>query len=194
MKHISVLMVLAMALLAIAGCSSFSTVNPRAMTLDDIISMSKAGAGAEVIKDQILSTRSRFILSPQDIIRLKNDGVVDDVLRAMIESGNRPEQPTWDYGYSPYNSWFDYYGGYPYYEYGVYPNYSYGGYPYAVYRQPGLIGRFYSYYPVSPWSGYGSYPYRWQYESSAADSTFRLLHPGAGQPLRMDYWYAQPRW
>jgi hypothetical protein len=194
MKPISILIVLAMAFLAAAGCSSFSTVNPRAMTVDDIISMSKAGAGTEVIKDQILSTHSRFILSPQDIIRLKSEGVVDDVLRAMIESGDRPEQPVWDYGYSPFDYWFDSYGGYPYYEYGAYPFYSYGGYPYAVYRQPGLIGRFYSYYPLSPWSWYGSYPYRWRYESTVADSTYRSQYPGAGQPLRMDYWFNRPRW
>ena len=194
MKPISILVVLAMAFLAAAGCSSFSTVNTRAMTVDDIISMSKANAGAEVIKDQILATRSRFTLSPQDIIRLKNEGVADDVLRAMIESGDRPEPPTWDYGVSPYDFWFDRYGGYPYYEYGTYPYYSYGGYPYTVYRQPGLIGRFYSYYPVSQWSWYNSYPYRWRYESTVPDSTYRSQNPGTGQPPRMDYWFTRPRW
>jgi len=195
MKRVSVLGLCAVAaLLAIAGCSSFSTVNPRAMNVEDIIAMSKAGTGAEVIKDQILATRSRFTLNPQEIIRLKNEGVVDDVIRAMIESGDRPEQSAWDYGVSPYDFWFDYYGGYPYYEYGVNPYYSYGGYPYEVYRQPGLIGRFYSYYPVSPGSWYNSYPYRWRYESTVADSTGKPLYPGAGQPSRMDYWFTRPRW
>jgi hypothetical protein len=178
MKRIYVLAALAATIVVLAGCSQFSTVNPRAMTVDDIITMSKAGAGNEVIKDQILSTRSRFVLTTQDIIRLTTEGVADDVLRAMIESGDRPNVQTWNDGYPPYDPFLDTYGwngyprGYPFYDL----NWSYSN-PYMVYREPGLIGRFYSSYPAPFLDGYGVSPYRWRYEATEPDSTARQPRP-----------------
>ncbi len=154
------------AALAAIGCASFSTVNPRAMTLENIIAMSGAGAGAGVIKDQILATGSRFRLSADDIVRLKNEDVADDVIRAMIETGGRDMSSAERDSFDP---WFGYYpmtGGY-------YPPYGYG-YPYEVWRQPGLIGRFYNYsYPLSPVDPYGPMSFRWRYEYTSPDSTMR---------------------
>jgi hypothetical protein len=176
MKHISVLMVLAMTLLAVAGCASFSTVNPRAMSLDDIIALNSAGTSPDVIKEQIKATGSRFTLSPEDIIRLKNEKVPDEVVQAMLEPETHSEEAQWNYSNpvypapyehfaSPYDFWHDYYFGIP-----PYDNMRFG-YPYMVYRQPGLIGRFYTYRPIAPpFSRYGANPYRWRYESAPPDS------------------------
>jgi hypothetical protein len=150
--------------LLVIGCSSFSTVNPRAMTIDQIIAMSAAGAGADVIKDQMLATGSKFRLTAEDIVRLKNEDVADDVIRAMIETGGRDRYSTGPDYYDPWFGSSPMYGGYsPFYGY---------GYPYEVWRQPGLIGRFYTYsYPLSPWDRYGPTSSRWRNEYTTPDST-----------------------
>ncbi len=152
------------------GCSSFSTVNPRAASVDDIISMTKAGIGSDVIKSHIEVTYSRFQLSPGEIIRLKKEGVADDVLKAMINSEKVPstsqqfdwENPIW--GFIPYDNRFSY-NNYPT---GYYL--SPYDYPYIVFRQPGLLGKFYNYYPLDIYPQYGPYdrymlPYPYPYPS-----------------------------
>jgi hypothetical protein len=141
----------------ITGCSVISTVNPRAVSLNDIIAMSKSGVGSGVIISHIQATHSRYHLSPGDIIRLKNEGVADDVLKAMIQtetvSSNPPlfdwENPNW--GFTPYDNWSNY-NSYPT---GYYL--SPYDYPYIVFRQPGLLGRFYNYYPLDLYPKYGPY-------------------------------------
>lgn len=154
-----------LALITVTGCSTLSTVNPRTMTADDVMTMTEAGVGADVIKRQIEATNSRFELSTDQIVQLKKAGVADDVLTAMIDSGSRPEYYSTEYGsewlYDPLYT--GYYGSY--------------GYPYSVYLNPGLIGRFYSYYPLSPgvryWNDYYRYhdPYNNDETTSNSDDT-----------------------
>ncbi len=153
-----------LAALEFIGCSSFSTVNPRALSIDQIIAMSDAGAGANVIKDQMLATGSKFRLSAEDIVRLKKSNVADDVIRAMIETGSRAMTVSEIDSFDP---WF---GFYPMTGGGFYPYY---GYPYEVWRQPGLIGRYYSYsFPAAAWDPYGPLSFRWRYEYTTPDSTW----------------------
>lgn len=162
MKNISLLFA-GLAVAAISGCSSLSTVNPRAMTSEDVISMTEAGVGADVITRQIEATRSKFELSPEEIVRLKNAGVADDVLTAMIDSGEKA--PYWnEYGLSPYDFWNGYYDPVAY---GYYPPYYI---PYVVYRTPGLVGRFHSYYPLTlrPWNRYSPYYFQNPYDPETA--------------------------
>src|SRR3989339_913133 len=102
-------------LILFTGCSSMF-VNERALTLDDIIKMSQAKIGDEVIKSQIDMTHTKFKLKPDDIVILKKVGVSEEVIKYMVESG---EYDYDYYGYYPRDYWFDYYYsfGYPYYGY-----------------------------------------------------------------------------
>ncbi len=167
------------AIMIAAGCSSLSTVDPRAMTPDDVIGMTRAGVGAEVITRQIESTRSRFELTAGEIVRLKREGVTDEVITAMIDTAERDESHASEWGMSPYDFWYGYSGplyyGFPY---GGIP-YGYGA-PYVVYRQPGLLGRFYSYYPLTRDSGLPG-DYSGRTGESGRDGPF--IHPGTGLPF-----------
>jgi len=132
-------------LLMISGCSSFVYFRERALTIDDIINMSKAKAGSNVIISQIDVTYSRFKLETADIIRLKNEGVEDDVIEYMIATDFTPKAFGWEYGYRPYD--YRYYH-YDYYYHPIYyPVYDYDYYyspfrdglrgtPYYRYRSP----------------------------------------------------------
>jgi len=167
--------IVGMILCIISGCSSLMVYNERAISLDDVINLSKAKVSSDAIIGHIDATHSRFKLSSDDIVRLKNEGVADDVIEYMIETDMTPERYRRDYSYSPYDYWehyfnsyyypiydyyynpfSDYYYNYPYsyYNYPLY-DYNFGGFPYyrspyVVRRRPGLVGRFYEYYPSVP--------------------------------------------
>jgi hypothetical protein len=125
------------ALIVLAGCSAMF-FNERALSLQDVINLSHADVGDDIIKSQIDMTRSSFKLTPDDILLLKKEGVSEDVIKFMVESN---ESRFYNYGYSPYDYYYDY--GYPYYGSNFY-NYRN---PYFLYRDPGWIGRFYHYGP-----------------------------------------------
>lgn len=132
-------------ILMITGCSVFVTVNERAMTIDDIINLTKAEANSDIIIRQMEATNSRFELEADDIVRLKNEGVEDDIIEYMIETDFTPEAFSWEYGYRPYDYWYYHYDYYyqPIY-YPVYDYYNYyspfwdglRGVPYYRYRSP----------------------------------------------------------
>jgi len=154
MKAINMTALIIAGLLAVAafgGCSLLSTVNERALTVDDVVEMACADVGSDVIRRQIEATRSRFELTAQDIIRLKKAGVEDSVLEAMIDTENMPDYFSWEFGYDPYeygqrfgSHWYPVSYHYPY----TYPmSYPYM-YPYATYRRSDLLGRFYRYAPI----------------------------------------------
>lgn len=100
-----------------------SSPKTSAMTVNDVIALSKANAGDEVIIAQIQATASAFALSNQDIIDLKNAGVSEKVIEAMIKTHTHskrdstyayvhywhPSDPWWHAGYY----WPGYYYGYP---------------------------------------------------------------------------------
>ena len=153
--YVAGLLIAGLFVLMISGCSSFMNVNERAMHYEDVINMTKAGVGPDVIKRQIAVTRSRFELSADQIIQLKKAGVDDKVIEAMIETEELPDYYQWEYGNTPYEYWTNYYNQwYPVYHYYPqgYPSYNYYPYvyPYTVYRQSNLIGRFYRYMPLNP--------------------------------------------
>lgn len=62
--------------------------NGEQLSTDDIKKMTKAGLSDSVIIDQIHATHSVFSLSTADIIDLKNAGVSQKVIDAMIQTGN----------------------------------------------------------------------------------------------------------
>ena len=158
MKYVEPVLAMGIALLFFTGCSSFQVVNKRAVTVDEVIRMSRAGVGTDVIIRHLEATWSKYKLTTDDIVRLTEEGVDDDVIEVMVESGTLPDRFSWETGYYPYQNWGNYYDYYGYYGnyYGYryhYPYYStYNPYmymsPYVVYRDPGLVGRFYRYAPV----------------------------------------------
>lgn len=67
---------------------------PTAWALEtgDVIRMTKAQVGDEVIKAQIEAEKARFELSADAIIRLKEEGVSDAIIKAMIETAGRTDE------------------------------------------------------------------------------------------------------
>jgi len=145
LKSIGMLLVISVVILLSGGCASFEIRNERVVSADDVIKMSGAGAGVDVIISQIEATRSTFRLTPDEIVMLKEAGVEDDVLEWMIDTGAGPE--LYDDNYYPWDNWVTSYNYYGYrYNYPYYPGYNPA--PYVIYREPGLVGRFYRYAPL----------------------------------------------
>ena len=57
--------------------------NPNQMSTEQIIDMSKQGIHEDAIVDKIRLSNSRFVLSPDDINNLKQQGVSQKVINAM---------------------------------------------------------------------------------------------------------------
>ena len=63
------------------------------LTNDSITAMSKAGLGAPIIVAKIRSSKTDFDVSSDELIRLKQDGVSDNIIAVMIDSANAPPAP-----------------------------------------------------------------------------------------------------
>lgn len=118
--------VVVIAVFAGAGCATMGT-NQRQMTLNEVITMSRAGTGDSVIERQISATHSKFKLTSSEIASLKQAGVSDNVIESMIRTDEAPRNN----GYYPYHygtpyPWYDYSYDYPFMGHGyreVYPYY-----------------------------------------------------------------------
>ena len=66
--------------------ASFTTVpaQDEVMTNDEVISLSKAGLSPTIILGKIRSGKSNFDVSTDSLIKLKQAGVSDDIIAAMI--------------------------------------------------------------------------------------------------------------
>lgn len=74
-----------LAALALGGCSSSSQKEVvRALTVDDVVRMAKAGAGTKTIVATIETSDIRAQLTLGDILALKEQGLDDEVLAALI--------------------------------------------------------------------------------------------------------------
>ncbi len=123
----------------------------------DVVRMVEAKVDPTVIRTYIKNSKIRYNPTAEEIIILKQKGVPDDVLTALIEKGGEarvqpgPASPGtpppstsmsgYDYGPYPYPDWN--YSSYPYVFNGYYPYY--GSYPYN-----------YSYWYGYPWWGFYS--------------------------------------
>lgn len=56
------------------------------LTNETIVSLTKAGLGKDVIKAKIKADRNQFDVSTNGILKLKESGVEDEVIKEMIES------------------------------------------------------------------------------------------------------------
>ncbi len=68
---------------------------PKAMTVQDVIKLSKAGFSEDLIIDQIRKTGQRFSLSTDQLLQLKAAQVSDNVIKFMIDpaTASPPLQP-----------------------------------------------------------------------------------------------------
>ena len=65
-------------------------VPSKVLTNADIVQMQKAGLSEEIILSKITGSPVNFDIGTQDLIRLKEAGVNDNIINAMVQkSGNR---------------------------------------------------------------------------------------------------------
>ena len=114
---------------------------PPPMTVDDVIALARDSVGDDVILAQMNATHSYFRLTNNDIRDLKKNGVSDQVINAMIKTGDQPKTSTRRVVYDPYYYGYAYPNFYsPWYS-PAYFGFSYnrGGY-YGGYRMGGGHG------------------------------------------------------
>jgi hypothetical protein len=83
MKRITFFMV---AMLALTIGASTVARAQETMTNDEVISLTKAGLAGSVIIGKIRTSKSNFDMSTDALIKLKQNGVGDDVVAAMLEA------------------------------------------------------------------------------------------------------------
>jgi len=80
----SIVFVIALSALLVAG-------RAEALSVRDVIELSKAGLGDSVLLALIDVDRSMFSIDPASLKQLKSAGVSDAVIVAMIRSGRQPQ-------------------------------------------------------------------------------------------------------
>jgi hypothetical protein len=96
MRGFTLAAIVAASIIGVWGCSSerYATRHrgdlPRdssvTMTTKDVVALSRAGVGPEVIIKMINTTGSTFQLRTRDVIALADSGVVDTVIHAMLSA------------------------------------------------------------------------------------------------------------
>jgi hypothetical protein len=128
MKRAVIIVVMMLIAAGSISCGSYTSLRSpqksppknNAVTVNDVIALSKANAGDEVIIAQIQATRSVFTLSNQDIIDLKNAGVSEKVIAAMIKThAPAKNDSTYAHAWRPNDAWW--YAGYYWPGYYWYP-------------------------------------------------------------------------
>lgn len=157
-NNVMVVRMLAAVLMAasVAGCSAMMTaeepVKP-AITVDDVLAMSDAGIKPSIIIRKIEITKSDFSLSTDDIIRLKEKGVDDDVVTVMLGANDEAREADREMGRAYYeksiNFYITHYPSFlPFDRYYPIMNYSYGPFPGMRYQWSGVEGAYYRDFPV----------------------------------------------
>jgi hypothetical protein len=135
MTHKFILLALLVISFGFAGCAaeqysqsrkdhSMKVDSLRAMKMEDVITLSKAGMSDSLIIGMMDATDTWFKLKTQDVIDLKNAGVSEKVIAAMMQPPPQPSSKTSDMNlvrYYDYPSFFWYDGFYPYW---YYPSFS----------------------------------------------------------------------
>lgn len=128
-KNAAIVLIAFAAIVVLAGCSSMGYINPRQISVDDIITMTTQGVSKDVIIQHINSTHSRYKLTAEDVVKLSQAKVDPDVIKAMLQTENKHYPGTYNYDYWPW--------GYPNWGYPYYYNYYWYDYPrYYDFYQP----------------------------------------------------------
>ncbi len=85
MKHRFILSLL---IAVILGLGSYTNVSAQddVMTTEEVITLTKAGLSPSIIIGKIRTGKSSFDLSTDSLIKLKQSGVSDDIVAAMLEA------------------------------------------------------------------------------------------------------------
>ena len=67
------------------GATFVAEAQDETMTNDEVISLTNAGLNKSLIVNKIRTSKSRFDVSTDALIKLKKAGVADDVVAAMLE-------------------------------------------------------------------------------------------------------------
>lgn len=78
--------VLSIAIFVAFGALNGIVAQDEVMTNDEVISLTKAGLAGSVIIGKIRTSKSNFDMSTDALIKLKQSGVPDDVVGAMLEA------------------------------------------------------------------------------------------------------------
>ena len=78
---------------ASSGTVRFQNATGEVLTNETIVTMTKAGLGASVIVAKIRASKTDFDVSVDEMVRLKGEGVDDEVLSAMIDVAVAPGTP-----------------------------------------------------------------------------------------------------
>jgi len=126
--------------LLLTGCVTRTytvTTPPPGPSVADVQSMVQAHVSDAVIVSQIQNSSARYVLTAGQIIALKNAGVSDTVLNAMINTASKPpvqaattvDQSSYVYPYVYVDPWPWFWWGWGPYYYGSYyrGGYHYGG-------------------------------------------------------------------
>lgn len=117
-----------------------------AFGVSDVVAMHKDGIPDSLIIAKIDHSDARFRLSARDFHTLKEAGVSNDVVGAMLETEDSQRQG------DPYGSYYhsSYYLGLGFYPYGGWYGGYYRAYPFGTYYRP-------YYRPYVPYYGHGGY-------------------------------------
>jgi hypothetical protein len=74
--------------LLIIGSTAFAQSSGEVLTNEKIITMTKAGLAPSIIVNKIRTSKTNFDTSTDELIRLKNARVPDDIVNAMVEATN----------------------------------------------------------------------------------------------------------
>ncbi|MCA9728501.1 MAG: hypothetical protein KC729_12505 [Candidatus Eisenbacteria bacterium] len=145
----------------------FALASPAwAMSVSDVLDLLRAGVSESVILDQVDAEDARFQLDTEDILALKNMGASDDLVRALIatgDDGDERDDADWTDDY--YAN--DYYRSQPS---SVTLSFAYDPFGYYWYCSPYYYGYYYPFRTVdfgwyyggclsrSWWSWYGYWP------------------------------------
>lgn len=157
----------------------FAAPGAWAFGVKDVVKMTQAGIPDSLIVLKIYNSGKTFHLDGEDIQKLHDADVSDEVIAAMIRTEGRDRDE--DYGY-----YGGYYHPYPYYYY-PYSSFSlgfgyYGGRRYS-HRYGGYYAPRYSPYTRSPYSGSGTTTrYRGSYGSRISGGGSGQYHGGATAP------------
>ena len=88
--------ILPLAALLLAGCAtrSYTEAPSPGPTLTEIQTMVKAHVSDSIIINQIKNSSTRYHLTAEQIIALKNAGVSDKILNALINTAGKPPVPS----------------------------------------------------------------------------------------------------
>lgn len=84
----------------ILACALFA-YGEEALTNESVVKMVKAGLSEDLIVNMIQTQPGKYAVGPDEILKLKSDGVTDNELNAMISRGSAPGLPSTGKGNGP---------------------------------------------------------------------------------------------